>query len=478
MVEPGVRGRPPSGHIRKEPSTVAGQAAADRPVVVRKPGNAGGAKGTGHPGLAVGQPARGGEEATAKPRPKPFAISKQVVWEAYRRVKANQGAAGVDGQSLQAFEQDLRNNLYKLWNRMSSGSYFPPPVRAVEIPKKAGGGVRVLGVPTVADRIAQTVAAMYLEPKVEPLFHEDSYGYRPGRSAKQALERCRERCWQSDWVIDLDIKSFFDEIPHSLIMRAVHKHTQLKWVLLYIERWLQAPLQREDGTLVARACGTPQGSAISPLLANLFMHYAFDSWMVRQFPAIRFERYCDDVVVHCRSREQAEYVREAIGRRLKECQLELHPDKTRIVYCKDGRRRGSHEHTRFEFLGYEFRVRRVKSREGRYFDGFNPAISPAQAKRLRREMRLWRLCRWTTKTLRQLAGWVNPKVQGWVNYYGHIYRSALLPLLRNLNEHLARWARRKYKRLSNSRDRAYRLLRRVHRQEPTLFAHWRLGLRP
>jgi len=247
---------------------------------------------------------------------------------------------------------------------------------------------------------------------------------------------------------------------------------------MYVERWLKAPVQKDDGTLVVRNCGSPQGSAISPLLANLFMHYCFDSWMVRKFPTMRFEQYCDDLVVHCVSKRQAEYVKEAIGQRLKECQLEMHPDKTRIVYCKDGRRRGSHEHTRFAFLSYEFRARRVKSKAGRYFDGFNPAISPKEAKRLRSEMRLWRLCRWTTKTLHQLAAWVNLKVQGWVNYYGHIYRSALLPILRGLDEHLARWARRKYKRLSNSRDRGYQLLRRVHRQEPTLFAHWRLGVRP
>jgi RNA-directed DNA polymerase len=477
MAESGARGRPPSGQIRKEQSTEAGRAAADCSVVAMTPGNAGRAKGTGHPGVDGGQLPRQ-EEPPAKPRPKPFAISKQVVWEAYRRVKANDGAGGVDGQSLQEFEQELKNNLYKLWNRMSSGTYFPPPVRAVEIPKKSGTGVRMLGVPTVADRIAQTVAAMYLEPKVEPIFHEDSYGYRPGRSALQALERCRERCWRSDWVIDLDIKNFFDSLPHSLIMRAVEKHTELKWLRLYVERWLKAPVQKADGTLVARNCGSPQGSAISPLLANLFMHYCFDSWMARKFPTNRFERYCDDLVVHCVSKQQAEIVKEAIGQRLKECQLEMHPDKTRIVYCKDGKRRGSHEHVAFTFLGYEFRVRRVKSRAGKHFDGFNPAISPKEAKRLRSEMRLWRLCRWTTKTLHQLAAWVNPKLQGWVNYYGHIYRSALLPILRGLDEHLARWARRKYKRLSNSRDQAYRLLRRVHRHEPTLFAHWRLGVRP
>jgi group II intron reverse transcriptase/maturase len=440
------------------------------------PGNAGRAKGTGHPGFDDEQLLRQ-EETASKPRPKPFAISKQTVWEAYRRVKANKGAGGVDGQSLQEFEQDEKNNLYQLWNRMSSGCYFPPPVRAVAIPKKSGGE-RTLGVPTISDRIAQTVAAMYLEPHVEPIFHEDSYGYRPGRSAAQALERCRERCWESDWVIDLDIKNFFDSIPHSLIKRAVRKHTELKWLLLYVDRWLAAPLQKENGTLVVRKSGSPQGSAISPVLSNLFMHYCFDTWMARKFPNVRFERYCDDVVVHCVSKRQAEYVKEAIGGRLKECELELHPDKTQVVYCKDGRRRGSHEHTSFEFLSYEFRARRVKSRAGKYFDGFNPAISPKEAKRLRNEMRLWRLCRWTTKTLHQLADWVNTRVQGWTNYYGHIYKSELLTILRCLDGHLARWARRKYKRLSNSRKRAYWFLRRIHRQEPVLFAHWRFGVRP
>ncbi len=411
-------------------------------------------------------------------RPKPFAISKQVVWEAYLRVKANKGAAGVDGESIAEFEKNLKGNLYRLWNRMASGSYFPPPVRAVEIPKKSGAGKRVLGVPTVADRIAQTVAARYLEPNVEPYFHEDSYGYRPGRSAKQALDQCRARCWQQDWVIDLDIRAFFDSIPHLLIQKAVAKHTQLKWLRLYVDRWLKAPLQQEDGSLMARDQGSSQGSAISPLLANLFMHYAFDSWIQRVFPGTSFERYCDDVVVHCATLSQAKYVQAAIGRRLAECGLEMHPEKTRIVYCKDQRRKGSYEHTRFEFLSYEFRARQVRGRGGRRFDGFNPAISPTQAKRLRREMRSWHLCRWTTKTLAQLAEWVNPRLQGWVNYYGHIYRSALLPILRLLNEHLARWARRKYKRLHNSRVDAYRLLQRIARQEPNLFVHWRLGLQP
>jgi RNA-directed DNA polymerase len=406
-------------------------------------------------------------------KPRPFAISKQVVWEAYRRVKANRGAAGVDGESLAEFERNLKGNLYKLWNRMSSGSYFPPPVRAVEIPKKSGNGVRVLGVPTVADRVAQTVAAMYLEPEVEPMFHPDSYGYRPGRSAQQALERCRERCWRTNWVVDLDIRAFFDTIPHHLILRAVAKHTQLKWLLLYVRRWLEAPLQREDGELVGRDRGSPQGSAISPLLANLFMHYAFDSWMGREFPVVGFERYCDDVVVHCLSQRQAEYVKAAIGRRLKEVGLEMSPEKTRIVYCKDDNRRGQHGCTKFVFLSYEFRARRTRTKEGRLFDGFNPAISPDEFKRLRGEIREWRLGRRTNQTLTDLAKWVNPQVQGWINYYGHIYMSALYPIWRGLNEHLAQWARRKYKRLHESKKRTFEFLGRITRREPQLFIHWR-----
>jgi RNA-directed DNA polymerase len=285
----------------------------------------------------------------SEPKPKSFEISKRAVWEAYRRVKANKGAAGVDEQSVQEFEQDLSGNLFKLWNRLSSGSYFPPPVRAVEIPKK-DGSARVLGVPTVADRIAQTVVRSYLEPLVEPVFHQDSYGYRPARSAHDALRVCRERCWRADWVLDMDIRRFFDTVPWDLTLMAVAHHTDERWILLYVERWLKAPLQREDGSLVERDRGTPQGSAISPLLANLFMHYALDAWMAREFPAVRFERYCDDVIVHARSERQALHVRAMVAARLAECGLELNEHKTRIVYCKDDDRRGSYEHESFDFL--------------------------------------------------------------------------------------------------------------------------------
>ena len=413
-----------------------------------------------------------------KSKDKPFAISKWVVWEAYQRVKANDGAAGVDGESIEEFERNLKGNLYKLWNRLSSGSYFPAPVRAVEIPKKHGQGkVRVLGVPTVADRIAQTVVRLYLEPKVEPLFHPDSYGYRPRRSALQALGVCRERCWRSDWVLDLDIKSFFDSVPHEFVLRAVRRHTDERWILLYVERWLKAPLQQEDGTLVQRDRGTPQGSSISPLLANLFLHYAFDVWMGKHFPDLQFERYCDDGVVHCKTEKQAQSVRDAIARRLAQCGLEVHPDKTRIVYCKDEYRRATYANERFDFLGYTFRPRSAVGR-ARKFANFLPAVSDDALTEMGRELRSWRINRRSDKTLDDLAQMVNIVVQGWINYYGRFYRSRLHPLLMRINTYLVRWAKRKFKRMRGSYPRARQWLVRVARREPRLFAHWRLGVLP
>ena len=412
---------------------------------------------------------------------KPFQISRWKVWEAYERVKANKGAAGVDEQSIEQFDADRDRNLYKIWNRMSSGSYFPPPVRAVEIPKAGGNGVRVLGVPTVADRIAQTVARLYLEPRVEPVFHADSYGYRPGRSALDAVAVCRQRCWRADWVIDMDIRAFFDTVPHDLVLRAVAHHIapDQQWIVLYVRRWLQAPLRTADGTLVARDRGTPQGSAISPLLANLFMHYAFDAWMGREFPAVWFERYCDDVVVHCASEQRARQVRDAIAARLADVGLELHPQKTRIVYCKDADRRGDHEVTSFVFLGYQFRPRLAKNRHGKHFVSFLPAVSREAMKAMGAEIRSWHWAKRSDKSLGDLARMTNRIVQGWINYYGRFYRSRLLYFLRRLNDHLVRWACRKYEqRLRNRERRAMELLSRAARRSPWLFAHWRLGARP
>ncbi len=412
------------------------------------------------------------------PEAKPYRIPKQLVWEAYQRVKANRGAAGVDGESLTAFEKDLKGQLYKIWNRMSSGSYLPPPVRLVEIPKESGG-TRPLGIPTVADRVAQTVVKMVLEPLVEPVFHEDSYGYRPNKSALDAVGVARRRCWETDWVIDLDISAFFDSLDHALVERAVAHHTDLPWVRLYIARWLRAPVQWSDGTLELRTTGTPQGGVISPLLANLFLHYAFDVWMRRQFPSVRFERYADDTIVHCRSEREAQAVLGAIRGRFAQCGLELHPTKTRIIYCKDDDRPGEYEQVKFDFLGYTFQPRRAKNRWGKFFVSFLPAISTKAAQAIRRTIRAWRLASTrNNQRLEDLARFVNPVVRGWLNYYGQFYRSKCVHVLRHLNEALAAWARRKYKRLRRRERASVHWLGRIARRDPKLFVLWQLGVRP
>jgi len=407
-------------------------------------------------------------------RAKPFCISKWEVWEAYKLVKANKGAAGVDGQSIAEFEEDVKDNLFKIWNRMSSGSYFPPPVRRVEIPKD-NGGTRPLGIPTVADRIAQTVVKRYLEPMLEEHFHTDSYGYRPRKSAIEAVGVARQRCWRYDWVLDLDIKGFFDNIDHELLMRAVRKHTDCKWVLIYIERWLKAPAQLADGSLTNRDKGTPQGGVVSPLLANLFLHYAFDLWMKRQYPQIPFERYADDGICHCRSKAEAERLRVAIEKRFAECGLELNLQKTKIVYCKEDGRRGDYPNQKFDFLGFTFQPKRAKNRKGNLFVGFMPAISNKAKKSIGNTMRRWKMHRQTDKSLDELARVANPVLRGWINYYGSFYKSALYRVFQHLNNILVRWASRKYKRLRRNNHRARQWLQGIFHRQSKLFAHWQLS---
>ena len=408
---------------------------------------------------------------------KPFEISKHVVWEAWKQVKANQGAAGVDSESIADFERNLKDNLYKLWNRMSSGSYFPPPVRTVAIPKKTGGE-RLLGIPTVSDRIAQMVVKIYFEPLVEPYFHEDSYGYRPKKSAIQAVDVTRERCWRYDWLLEFDIKGLFDNIDHDLLMRAVRHHTNNKWVLLYIERWLKAPFQREDGTLVERPKGTPQGGVVSPVLSNLFLHYVFDKWMGRNYPHNPFCRYADDAIVHCRTEAEALELKEALDARFRGCGLELHPEKTKIVYCKDDLRRGNYPNTSFDFLGFTFRPRRSKSRKGKFFINFSPAASNKAGKGMRQKARRWKMHLRSDKSLEDLSRMFGPTIRGWINYYGSFYKSALYPTLRQLNRSLVRWAMRKFKRLRRHRRRAEYWLGRIAKRQPWLFPHWQIGVRP
>jgi len=407
---------------------------------------------------------------------KPYEISKHAVLEAFRRVKANKGAAGVDEESLEEFEAKLKDNLYKIWNRMSSGSYFPPPVKAVEIPKKTGGQ-RVLGVPTVSDRVAQMVVKIYFEPTVEPYFHQDSYGYRPGKSAIDALSIARKRCWEYNWVLEFDIKGLFDNIDHELLMKAVRKHTDNPWIIMYVERWLKAPFQMTDGTQKERRSGCPQGGVISPVLANLFLHYAFDKWMDRTYPGKPFERYADDGVVHCRTREEAEELYESLKQRMRECKLEIHPDKTRIVYCKDDDRRENWEETSFDFLGYTFRPRRSKNKYGKFFVNFTPAVSRKASKNMRQTIHDWRMHLKPDKRLEDLANKYNPVIRGWIQYYGHFYKSELYTVLRHMNEALVHWVRRKYKKLRYHK-RATNWLGKVARRETKLFVHWKMGILP
>ena len=403
---------------------------------------------------------------------KPFLISKKIVWDAYLQVKARKGSAGVDAQSVEDFERDLKKNLYRIWNRMSSGTYFPPPVLQVVIPKR-DGGERKLGVPTISDRIAQTVVKKVLEPMVEPQFHPDSYGYRPGRSAHDAVGRVRERCWKFNWVLDLDVQSFFDTLDHALVMRAVKRYTDCRWVLLYIERWLKASVQLQDGTLEPRASGTPQGGVISPLLANIFLHLAFDQWMQDTHPEVPFERYADDVIVHCRTQAQAEVLRRSIEARLARCRLRVHPQKTRIAYCKDSNRLESHSVQSFDFLGFTFRPRLARNRRGVFFVSFSPAVSRRAATALRQELRRsYGVPRRTGTDLDGLARALNPMLRGWIRYYAAFRPSALHIILRSVDRSLVLWAMRKYKRFKGASLKADRWLSRVRARQPLLFAHW------
>ena len=348
---------------------------------------------------------------------KVFNIPKQQVVEAYKLVKANAGSAGIDRQSLTDFEENLKGNLYKIWNRLSSGSYFPPPVMAVLIPKKSGG-TRTLGIPTVSDRIAQMVVKLSFEPEVEPHFLDDSYGYRPNKSALDAIDVTRKRCWRYDWLVEFDIKGLFDNIPHALLMKAVEKHTQEKWIILYINRWLTASIVMPDGNTIQRDKGTPQGGVISPVLSNLFLHYVFDKWMQHNHPETPWCRYADDGLVHCKTEEQALAMLNQLAQRFNQCGLEVHPDKTKVVYCKDKTRRGKFSVTSFDFLGYNFKPRLVRSRDGKMFVGFNPAVSSSASKAMRDRVRQWKLKYRVELSLEEIAVYCNPVLRGWMQYYG------------------------------------------------------------
>lgn len=402
---------------------------------------------------------------------KQYEIPKRVVIEAYQKVKANKGSAGIDGINFQKFEEKLNNNLYKIWNRMSSGSYFPQPVMAVEIPKKSGG-VRRLGIPTITDRIAQMVARMYVERAVEPLFCDDSYGYRPNKSALDAVEMTRKRCWRYDYVIELDVKGLFDNIDHELLMRVVHKHVRETWACLYIERWLKTPFVLKNGEKIERNAGTPQGGVISPVLANMFLHYVFDMWMKRNFPQAPFERYADDGVVHCRTKEEALYIKGCLAKRFADCKLELHPTKTRIVYCKDKDRTKDEDLTEFDFLGYTFKAVYVMCRDGKPRLNFIAFVSKTSAKTFRDKIKKLEIHKKTGCKIDMIAEMLNPLLRGWINYFGKFNPSAMRYTLQCIERRVVKWAMSKYKSLRGHRRKAERWLETVRKREPKLFAHW------
>lgn len=406
---------------------------------------------------------------------KPFDIPKELVWKAFQLVKSNKGSAGIDRESINGFEQNLSGNLYKLWNRLSSGTYFPPAVKGVAIPKKQGG-TRVLGVPTVSDRIAQMTIKLAFEPSVEPYFKDDSYGYRPNRSALDAVGITRQRCWHYNWVLEFDIKGLFDNIDHELMMKAVRKHTGNKWVILYIERWLKAPMQMPNGEIINRTCGTPQGGVISPVLSNLFLHYVFDVWMTRQHQTNPWCRYADDGIVHCKTEREAQLLLAELKERFTECKLEIHPGKSKIVYCKDGKRKLEHPITKFTFLGYEFRRRMVMGINRKMFLSFTPAICKEAKKGICRKIRDTGIRNRSDLSLQELALWLNPMINGWINYYGKFTKSALNPVMRQINSTLIKWSTRKYKKFRYSKAKACQFMIKMFGEQPYLFAHWKRGV--
>ena len=407
---------------------------------------------------------------------KSIPISKQQIWLAYKKVKANQGSAGVDQISMEEFDANRSKHLYKLWNRLASGSYFPPPVKEVEIPKK-DGKVRKLGIPTIGDRVAQMVVKEYLEARFEKIFSPNSYGYRPDRNAHQALEKVRQNCRKTDWVIDLDIKGFFDNIDHERLMLAVQKHVPEKWCLLYIQRWLTMPVQTKSGELIQKqGKGTPQGGVISPLLANLFLHYAMDKWLEQNHPKVEYVRYADDAILHCRTKTEAEQTLAALDERMKACGLELHPEKTKQVYCRDYRRQDTYETVKFDFLGYSFQPRSTKSKQtGKLFLGFDCAISISSKKRIADKLEDLKIDRLNFKSIVGVALYLEPFIRGWINYYGKYRITELKPVFLLLRQRLVWWARKRYKRYKTNMVKAYRWLDRVQKQFPNLFYQWRYG---
>lgn len=410
---------------------------------------------------------------------KSLPITVEQVWAAYLEVRKHGKSAGVDELTLKEYEEVRSDELYKVWNRMASGSYFPPSVRRVEIPK-SDGKKRKLGIPTVNDRVAQTVVKSYLEPLLEPHFHDYSFGYRPNKNAQDAVRQAAEQCRKKAYVLDLDIEGFFDNLDHELTMRALEKHITEKWVLMYVERWLKAPIEHKDGSKEYPTKGSPQGGVVSPLLSNLYLHYAFDKWMSIHYSGIVFERYADDIVVHCSSKQEAEQLLTAIRERLKQCGLRLHPVKTKIVYCKNSNRKDKHEEVSFDFLGFRFKPKKARNRQtGEIFTDFGPAsISQKSMKKILDTIRSKNInCR-VGEELDDLSRDLAAHIRGWMNYFGKINKWFLYPVTAAINGRLIMWATNRYKRLNGSSWQGRQWLRAIYQDYPNMFEHWKYGFKP
>ena len=402
---------------------------------------------------------------------RPIPITKEMVREAYRKVRSNKGSAGVDEEDLNKFKENLSGNLYKIWNRMSSGSYFPLPVKEVIIPK-ANGGTRPLGIPTISDRIAQEVVKSYLEPRFEKIFSPNSYGYRPNKSAHQAIARVRENVRDYAWVVDMDIKSFFDEVSHELLLKAVTKHVSEKWVLMYLKRWLESPVQTKGELVFKEGKGTPQGGVISPLLANLFLHYVLDKWLDKEFPTITFVRYADDVVIHCESEAQSQTVLSAVKARLTECKLRLSEEKTKIVFCKNYKRDIKNNYpNRFDFLGFSFKPMSKKSKMGMFL-GFDYEISMKSRTRIIDKWSKMDFHKQTKLDLQTIAIKLEPISRGIIRYYATIDKWSVQKLFYHLDVRIAKWVKNKFKSMKNSYLKANDWLRSIKASHPTMFYHW------
>jgi len=404
-------------------------------------------------------------------------ISKEQVWASWKRIKQGGKGVGVDNIASAEIVKNPRKYLYPLWNRLASGSYFPPPVREVSIPK-GEDKVRRLGIPTVIDRVAQDVIRQELEVIAEPLFHPSSFGYRPGKSQHDAIEQCAKNCWERWYVVDIDIKGFFDHIDHDHMMRILRKFTDKRHILLYCERWLKAPARTEEGEDRDRNEGSPQGGVISPLLSNIFLHEVFDSWMQQHHSIMVFERYADDIIIHTRSIEQSAFILDKVRERFKQYALELNEEKTKIVYCYRTAR--FHKESKdvpvsFDFLGFTFKPRKCSRSDGQRFWGFRPSISMKSRKRIIGEIKKLAIHKWVDKDIHFIAAALASKIRGWINYYGKYRISELHPLFRALNKRIARWLRNKYR--LKTYGHSYSLMKRIIASFPNTFVHWEYGFR-